>query len=283
MVWEVARSLRAYHRSRKKKSALNTLQTCIIRQHVSFTKRLCPRQLDMHIGNSRDLELDLLVGLQLQDVPTKRAIVTDEVQVLARHKEALPCLRAAKPNHRPLDILVLGHKLRLAQLTQRLAVVLLPLDGAAFIVAEHAGDAIRHEQILHVRIDALEHPVHGVFVLQGDVQRVLGLEARARRVGHLVRRRGLADGPMWLQLVDLVVEQEELAVHAHERPQAVVAFAEKGGDRDARVGDPGHQSVDERVLVDVVGFNLGHFGRMWVLRVGVPIRWLERSVLLYAK
>lgn len=239
-------------------SALNTLQPSIISLHLRLPKSLRPRQFNMHIRDSGHLELYLLLRRQLQHMPTKRAIITNEMQMLARDEEPLPGLRTPKPHHRALHILVLANKLRLTQLTQWLTRILLPLDSAALIMTKRPRNSVRHEQILHMRINTLKNPIHSILVLKLHVQRVLGHELRTGRVGDLVGGVCLADLAARLQLVAVAVEEEEFAVHAHKGAEAVVAFGEERGDRDAAFGDAGHQRVDQGVLIDVVGFELRH-------------------------
>ena len=65
-----------------------------------------------------------------------------------------------------------------------------------------------------------------------------------------------------LQLIDLPIEEEQLAIHPRKSPEPLIAFGQELRDWNPSFRDAVHEGVEEGVLIYVVGFHCGWWWRM---------------------
>ncbi len=60
-----------------------------------------------------------------------------------------------------------------------------------------------------------------------------------------------------LQLIDLPIKKEQLAIHSRESAETLIAFGQEFGNGDSCFGDAVHESVEEGVLIYVIWLHCG--------------------------
>lgn len=101
-------------------------------------------------------------------------------------------------------------------------------------------------------VEFFQFSIETLFVLEFHGFGLLRDEVCDYSVGDLVCGGGFSDSSFGLELVELSVEGDEFTVYSDEGSYALIPFFEEFGDGDAGFAYPGHEGVDEGVLVDVI-------------------------------
>lgn len=110
--------------------------------------------------------------------------------------------------------------------------------------------------VLLSREEGRERRVEGVHrERRGETLGEGGFEARDHQEGHLLGwRERLQVCVVWGEVVGFAVYDDDLAIEAGDGAEAVVAVLEDFREGGACCADAVHEGVEERVLVEGVGF-----------------------------